>query len=186
MPNVSTEVKSEVESSVETKKVAKDTTIVADRTVIKLITAVDNVDTKLSTKWGELIEYCVTSNLSSGTPEQVKRGKAVLFKSLQEAGKTDPSAYSIRSFILKVSKPENKWILDGLKAGTMTVRDARNAGSKPQASPNLTNKDKYDRALNDAARFAVALNIGLLQIREDAQSALSQYMAAQEEKKNKS
>jgi copper chaperone CopZ len=183
MSNVGTEVKSEVESSVETEKVTKDTTIVADKMVIKLITAVDNVDTKLSTKWGELIDYCVKSNLSNGTPEQLKQGKAVLLKSLIEAGKTEQSAYSIRSYILKLSKPEHKTILEDLKAGKITVRESREAGRTPQSNPSLSNEQKFERALNDAVRFAVALGYSPAKVGDAAESAFNEYLAQAEAKK---
>jgi hypothetical protein len=196
----STQVKPEVNESSETapsysaevQALLDDKTIVSDRTVLRLIVAVDNITVKEASKWGELIVYCKTNRLavevdkesSKELRDEAKHGRQIILKTLLEAGKTEKSAQSIRSFILKMAKEENSEALAKMQAGTMTVREARVYGRTPQANPNKSNEAKYTEALNSAARHAVgALGIGLDQFLRDAETSFAEYAAKWAESK---
>jgi hypothetical protein len=90
-------------------------------------------------------------------------------------GKTESSAQSIRSYIIKMAKEENKATLEKLKAGDITVRASREAGRKPQSNPSKSNEVKYQAALNDAVRYAVALNLTRGKFADDAEAAFAEY-----------
>jgi hypothetical protein len=186
-----TEVKPADSTEVQTEAqlVVADTTIVTDKVFMKLMTQVDNHQLKVGGKWAELIEHCINAyhfrgvaesdkenkELVTANQKEVANGKKVVLKTLMEMGKTESSAYSIRSYIVKMSKEENADTLAKLKAGDITVRASREAGRKPQSNPSKSNEQKYQAALNDAVRYAVALSLTKGKFADDAEAAFAQY-----------
>jgi hypothetical protein len=188
-----TEVKPATETAAEVKTeaqlVLEDATIVADKTFARLMTQVDNHQLKVGGKWAELIEHCIDAyhfrgvaeadkenkELVAANQKEVSAGKKIVLKTLLQAGKTESSAYSIRSYIIKMSKQENAETLGKLKAGDITVRASREAGRKPQSNPSKSNEQKYQAALNDAVRYAVALSLTRGKFADDAEAAFAQY-----------
>jgi hypothetical protein len=197
----STESTAAAEVKTEAQAILSDATIVSDKVFIKLMAQVDNHQLKVGGKWAELIEHCIkvyhfqgiaesdkeNKELVAANQKEVTAGKKVVLKTLLEMGKTESSAYSIRSYIIKMSKAENAETLAKLKAGDITVRASREAGRRPQSNPGLSNEEKYRRALNDAVRYAIALGytgaMGSSRFGDEAQTAFNEYLAAQEAKK---
>jgi hypothetical protein len=172
--------KLEIVESAEVETVTKDKTIVADRVFQKLVTEVSNVELKQGGKWVALVEYCISKNYSRGTKADIKRGREIILKSLLDLGKTESSALSIRSDILKLSREDMAETFAQLKAGEITVREARQAGRKEQSSPSLSNQDKFERALNEVIRFAVVLGYSPSKVGDAAESAFNEYLAKKE------
>jgi hypothetical protein len=189
--NPETEVKTETQSTESTEQTAEvkallaDTTVVADKRVMQLMTALDNVEIKVGGKWYDLIVHCKeTGYTNTEDKAALKNGRAVILKSLLEMGKTVSSAYSIRSFIFKMAKPELAEALGKMKTGEVSVREARSLGRKPQTTPSLSDAERYRRAINDAIRFAVVLGLSPAKVGDDAQGAFNEYLAKEELKKN--
>lgn len=182
-PDATTETKTEQLTEMQT--VMADTTIVSDKVFVKLMGAVDTHQLKVGGKWSDLIDHCKTTLLAHCSKEfkdltadektELKKGKEVILKSLGEMGKTESSAYTIRSYIIKMSKPENAETLAKLKAGDITVRASREAGRTRQNNPSLSNEEKYRRAINDVIRFAAALNYASSKVGDDTQAAMAEY-----------
>jgi hypothetical protein len=186
-----TDVKStdQAEVKTEAQMVLEDTTIVADKTLTRLMGAVDTHQLKVGGKWAELIEHCIDAyhfrgvaekdkedkELVAATQKEIALGKKVVLKTLLQMGKTESSAYSIRSYIVKMSREDMAENLAKLKAGDITVRASREAGRKPQSNPSKSNDEKYRAALNDAVRYAVSLNLTKGKFADDAEAAFAQY-----------
>jgi hypothetical protein len=181
-----TDVKTETASgySAEVEKLLADSTVAPNTGVIKLVTAIDNIETKMGGKWYDLIVFCKENHLTIGTDDEVKEGKRVLLKTLiAGCGKTQSSAYSIRTQIIKMSQPEFAEALEKMRIGEMTVREARAFGRKPQANPNKSTAQKYREALNNAIRYAIAAQVNPDKFGDDAQTFFNEYLIEQGEAK---
>jgi hypothetical protein len=198
--NVEPTVTAQTEIKSEAQTVLEDTTIVSDKTFLKLMGAVDTHQLKVGGKWSDLIQHCIDTYHFRGVSEEEKgnkeavaanqkevaQGKRIVLKTLLEMGKTESSAYSIRSYIVKMSRPDMAENLAKLKAGDITVRASREAGRKAQTSPSRSNDERYRTFLNDAARYGSALSKTQSQFLADAEKAWAEYSEKIELRKTES
>jgi hypothetical protein len=177
---MSTQVKTEVSETAQTETKSKaeiaadaimaDATVVVDRKLQTCLTAVDNVQLKVGGKWAEVIDY-----VKATYNEDEKKHAAIVLKSIQSMGKTYTSAQSIRSYVFKMAKPENEELLNRLRRGEITVRASREAGRVRQSNPSKTIDAKFEDALDNASRYAGALNLELSDFLARAEKSFLNY-----------
>lgn len=154
-----------------TKKLIADTTVVSNVGLQEKITALDNLerthDKQQGGKWAVIAEYAINNKLT----------EKVILKSLIEMGKTEKSAYSIRTRIMKIIKYPD--LLAGLKAGSITQRQARNWNRKVQVNPSRNDQDRFDGHIRDAGRYAGALGMSRADFLVAAEKAFDAYATSE-------
>jgi hypothetical protein len=79
---------------------------------------------------------------------------------LRGKGFTAGSASATASYLLNLSKPENSAVLEAVRNGTETVRNARKLLAKKQTNPARSSHEALSMLLEKAAIFAIRAGFG--------------------------
>jgi hypothetical protein len=119
-------------------------------TKLKVVLQIEKDKIAPGTKYAELCDIIREENLSNSEIASLLIGK----------GFTPGSAHTTASYLLNLSKAENANILEAIRSGKETIRNARKLLAKKQMNPARSEEMALSLMIEKAAKYAIEAEFG--------------------------